>query len=136
VLRNLLFPCYIPVENRLRRNSLSCDIESLLVHRNRLEGPLPEEIGNLNLQVFQANNNNFSGDLPVGLYSNVGLLVLRLENNEFTGTLGQEIGNIESLVDLRLSDNRFEGQLPVSIYGLSQLGKFLDAGFVHVHRES
>lgn len=101
----------------------SSPTESLFVYSNGLAGPIPTEIGELQLTEFQAFNNVLTGEIPEELYNNQGLTLLRLDVNAFTGTISPQIGDLVDLTDLWLNNNTLAGPLPATLARLSGLGK-------------
>ena len=105
----------------------------LNLSNNSLTGSIPEEISNFNnLKSLDLSFNEFSGDLPAGLYTLDSLQTLNLSNNLLTGEISHEIGNLLNLEGvttyahnsmtqydaLNLSENLFTGLIPESICDL------------------
>ena len=106
----------------------------LNLSNNNFTGTIQEEISNLNdLESLDLSFNEFSGDLPSGLYTLDSLKTLNLSNNLLTGEISHEIGNLLNLSGvttyahnsmtqydaLNLSDNLFTGIIPESICDLN-----------------
>ncbi|KAL5211220.1 hypothetical protein ABZP36_022067 [Zizania latifolia] len=126
------------------RNCSSLRVLSLA--QNRLQGVIPNSIGNLSttLQELALSENDLSGVVPpmgnlhslfrLGLAENnlgglIGDWIGKLQNlqglylagNNFTGPISSFIGNLSRLTELFLDRNEFEGSIPSSIRNLSQL---------------
>lgn len=100
-------------------------LRSLFVYSNDLSGPLPAELGNLNLLAFQAHDNQLTGEIPIDFYDIISMEFLRLDSNNLGGSLPEELGQLTNLGDLRLANNSFTGPLPLSFFGLNRLRKCL-----------
>lgn len=124
-------------------------VQRIWLNNNNLNGPLPEEFGNLtNLREFRASNNNLTGQLPMSFYTmsnletfwvsfnnlsgvllpEVGQLtamrVFNLGENDFSGELPPEIGNLNLITHFYFSNNNFEGVIPTEIANLQQMFVF------------
>ena len=101
---------------------------------NNLTGSIQEEISNfVNLESLDLSYNEFSGNLPSGLFTLDSLKTLNLSNNLLTGEISNEIGNLLNLQGvttyahnsmtqydaLNLSNNLFTGLIPASICDLT-----------------
>ncbi|KAJ1295507.1 hypothetical protein BS78_01G229400 [Paspalum vaginatum] len=105
----------------------SSNLNLLDVSRNKLQGELPDMIGNLSRNLFflSVEVNNITGKIPEGIGNLIGLGELGLHNNLFEGNIPLSIGNLKSLNTLALSDNNLSGPIPVTLgnlTGLSELG--------------
>jgi len=96
--------------------------DSFYAYSNRIEGPLPSEIGLLGLSELQLFQNRMSSVIPEELYNNVDLTLLRLDLNSFSGTISSSIGNLVSLKQLWMNNNTLGGGIPATIARLSNLG--------------
>ena len=89
---------------------------------NRLNGKIPESIGQLKrLEGLHLNNNMF-GDLPSALSNCTNIITIDLKGNNFSGELHKV--NFFNLLDLKALDllyNSFTGTIPESIYSCSNL---------------
>lgn len=83
------------------------------IQNNRFSGKIPSI--SENLIVFLADNNLFSGDLPVTLNRLSMLQSFSLGGNMISGTIPEEISSLKSLKDLNLSSNQLVGEIPSSI---------------------
>jgi hypothetical protein len=98
--------------------------ESFILFDNDFSGSIPTGIGNMDLRELRAHGNDFVGNIPDTLYSNVNLEVVRLDNNQLRGSLSNMIGNLDDLIELRLGNNTLTGGLPFTFYALSKLSKY------------
>ncbi|KAL5207127.1 hypothetical protein ABZP36_031562 [Zizania latifolia] len=100
------------------RNLATLDLEG-----NRINGTIPDSIGQLNtLQDLRLGNNNMSGELPSALSNCTHLITINLKRNNFSGQLSRvNFSNLSHLKTLDLLYNRFEGTIPESIYSCSNL---------------
>ena len=74
------------------------------------------------------NNNRFSGETPLGLYTLTDLVALDLSNNtDLSGSLPSSIGG-RPLTFLRTSNTSMGGPLPDELFTLTDL-RTLDLGF-------
>ncbi|CAI9097159.1 OLC1v1033519C1 [Oldenlandia corymbosa var. corymbosa] len=97
----------IPANTLGRLDALS----SLSLRSNRLNGTLPPDILSLpSIRYLYFQNNNFSGDLPSNLSSQLNFLDLSF--NSFTGNIPDTINNLTHLVGLNLQNNSFTGPVP------------------------
>eukprot|EP00545_Synedropsis_sp_CCMP1620_P011410 CAMPEP_0119010232 /NCGR_PEP_ID=MMETSP1176-20130426/4878_1 /TAXON_ID=265551 /ORGANISM="Synedropsis recta cf, Strain CCMP1620" /LENGTH=620 /DNA_ID=CAMNT_0006962859 /DNA_START=77 /DNA_END=1939 /DNA_ORIENTATION=+ len=94
---------------------------------NRIVGPFPFFVSS-NLEVFEIEENQFSGLLPDKIASAYpGLLALNLSNNTLTGTLPEDLCLLTNLNKLNLAFNKFHGVIPHDIGAITHLqGLFLN----------
>ena len=84
----------------------------LNVRANRLSGPLPDEIADLNsLESLVVSDNKFSGTLPLWLGKLNKLTTLMLSNNQFTGTL-IPFQNYPHISLMGIAKNKLSGPIP------------------------
>ncbi|KAJ4844100.1 hypothetical protein Tsubulata_106490, partial [Turnera subulata] len=142
----------------LEYNNLSGIIPPLLYNGNRLHGTLPRELGISlpNLNVFNIDNNYFTGNLPVSISNASNLVELSISYNQLAGNVpnlenlhrlewfsgfpnrlgGSEddlsfvssLSNATHLRVLAFERNNFEGMLPESIANLSTTTELLSLG--------
>ncbi len=135
----------IPISDPADPTSTGLDTITLLgglyLWGNRLTGPIPPELGNLNLFYLFMNGNRFSGEIPAELGRMDALLALDLSNNDLTGVIpatndrdpatpcptrsafavhDKMLCNL-SLILLDLSGNQLSGSIPASLGNLRQL---------------
>jgi hypothetical protein len=108
-----------------QQRSLSISIESIFLYGNSLTGTLPSELGQLNLERLQVQDNMFAGRIPTELFRSTNLADLRLDTNKLAGPIPSAVGALTNLIDLRLNNNVLSGTLPTEISRLSNLGAFL-----------
>ncbi|KAL8141946.1 hypothetical protein V2J09_014978 [Rumex salicifolius] len=95
--------------------------------RNRLEGPIPDAIGDLvSLRSLNLAHNNFTGRIPPSL-SNLTLLEsLDLSFNRLDGGIPTELVNLNSLEYFNVSENDLVGAVPTG----KQFDTFLDPSYL------
>ena len=101
--------------------TLSILPEAFLIYQNDLTGPIPPEIGNLDLRRLQVYENRLNSSIPDGLWNNADLIDLRLDSNLLTGPISSRLGDLVGLMDLRLAFNELTGFLPNEFVRLSNL---------------
>ncbi|CAN6247145.1 unnamed protein product [Urochloa humidicola] len=90
---------------------------------NRLNGKIPESIGQLKrLEGLHLNNNYMFGKLPSALSNCTNIITIDLKGNNFSGELHEvNFSNLLNLKALDLLYNNFTGTIPESIYSCSNL---------------
>jgi receptor kinase-like protein len=89
---------------------------------NKLEGSIPQEIGNLKgLVMFDAGWNKLSGEIPSNLGECQLLQGLYLQNNTLNGSIPSLLRQLQGLENLDLSSNNLSGQIPNFLGNLSML---------------
>jgi Leucine-rich repeat (LRR) protein len=97
----------------------------LRMNRNKLHGPIPDSIGDLqNLTHIIINGNDLRGTLPVSLGKLKHLTILDVSLNYLHGTIPAELGNLERMKYLYLSHNALHGSLPPQLGNLTNLLEF------------
>ncbi|XP_030461733.2 receptor-like protein EIX2 [Syzygium oleosum] len=76
-------------------------------------------------KIFDASNNNFSGDLPDQFGDFKELEFLDLSSNSIFGSIPTNLGKLSSLRQLYLAYNKLSGTIPESIGRLSNLEQLL-----------
>ncbi|KAK3444977.1 hypothetical protein EUGRSUZ_A00585, partial [Eucalyptus grandis] len=80
---------------------------------NRLEGPIPEALGDLRALYFlNLSHNVFSGPIPPSLGKIQQLESLDLSHNYLNGTIPMQLSDLNSLSFLNLSYNQLVGMIP------------------------
>ncbi|XP_076893026.1 uncharacterized protein LOC143544938 [Bidens hawaiensis] len=103
----------------LQLSSLSIDLD---LSKNNLVGPLPTEVGYLNmLSALDLSDNNISGNIPSSIGGCVSLSWLNLKANLFNGTIPPSLSSLKGLVELDISQNNLSGQIPQFLEGFSSL---------------
>lgn len=107
-------------------NSLAncTELQIFSVAFNRLEGLVPNSVGNLSGQLLQLflGKNQLSGGFPSGIKNLANLTYLSLAANQFTGFIPEWLGTLKSLQGIELTNNMFTGFIPTSLSNLSQMG--------------
>ena len=89
---------------------------------NRLEGPVPPEIGNLKqLTELYLSSNKLTGEIPATLGNCEGLQILEMDHNYLTGNITVTLGGLQSMITLNLSQNNLSGTIPGFLSSLSNL---------------
>uniref|UniRef100_M8BHH8 non-specific serine/threonine protein kinase n=1 Tax=Aegilops tauschii TaxID=37682 RepID=M8BHH8_AEGTA len=121
-------------------------LTTLMIHNNGFTGALPAvlsenitriEMGNnkfsgsfptsaTGLSVFQAENNQLSGDLPGNMSKFANLTDLSVSGNQLTGSIPASVNLLQKLNSLNLSGNRLSGTIPPSSIGLLPSLNILD----------
>ncbi|GKT40392.1 uncharacterized protein ColSpa_00573 [Colletotrichum spaethianum] len=93
------------------RSVFDIDLTLLDLRFNEFSGPIPHEVFNLNLEVLFLNDNKFSASIPDNIGSSP-VSYLTLANNKFTGTIPQSIGNMKNIQEILLLGNSLSGSIP------------------------
>ncbi|TKW37274.1 hypothetical protein SEVIR_1G036500v4 [Setaria viridis] len=90
---------------------------------NKLQGVLPNSIGNLStrLEYLAIGNNNLTGAIPEGIGNLINLNYLSMGNNIFKGAIPLSFGNLKKLDRLYLLNNALSGPIPVTLGNLTKL---------------
>ncbi|GLJ56305.1 hypothetical protein SUGI_1215690 [Cryptomeria japonica] len=101
---------------------LSSRLFSWTLDSNKIEGNIPNGIGNLtNLVILDLSNNHFSGSIPLALSHHPNLQKLFLDKNNLNGRIPESFGHAKRLGLLSLSENMISGEIPKSLGDLPQL---------------
>ncbi|CAH8391505.1 unnamed protein product [Eruca vesicaria subsp. sativa] len=85
---------------------------SLRLNFDRLEGTLPESLGELrNLEILELTGNSFTGLIPSSVGNMASLKKLDISYNSMNGKIPESLGKLEELLDLNLMANKWEGVL-------------------------
>ena len=100
------------------------DMVYLDIAYNKFTGQLPKDIPTRmpDLQVFFAENNDISGPIPDNL-GDLNLRRVHLDDNAFTGTIPSNFGNAQRLQQLYLHGNDLEGPIPSELQQLTVLNE-------------
>nr|XP_051220980.1 receptor like protein 26-like [Lolium perenne] len=80
---------------------------------NRLEGTIPESVGQLvSLHILNMSHNAFTGKIPAQLGGMTDLESLDLSCNQLSGGIPQELVDLTFLGTLNLSNNQLVGKVP------------------------
>ncbi|KAK1377367.1 hypothetical protein POM88_033560 [Heracleum sosnowskyi] len=95
---------------------------SLSLHTNFFNGSVPDSSisGCLNLKRFEIQDNGFSGNFHVGIWSLPKIRLIRAENNRFSGKIPESISMAKKLEQVQIDNNTFISKLP---QGLGQVEK-------------
>ncbi|KAG2641627.1 hypothetical protein PVAP13_2KG240700 [Panicum virgatum] len=99
------------------------DLQLLDLSYNRLEGEIPNSVGNLsrNLQRLSLRFNNITGKITEELASLVGINMLSLSGNHLEGNIPSSLGRLQGLNELYLQMNDLSGSIPTTIGNLTKL---------------
>ncbi|KAJ0239978.1 Protein kinase domain-containing protein [Hirschfeldia incana] len=109
---------------------VTCDantkrVTALSLTHHKLIGPLPPELGKLDLlRILMLHSNNVYGSIPTALGNCSALEEIYLQNNFFTGPIPSEMGNLSRLKNMDISSNDLTGAIPVSLGQLEKLTNF------------
>ncbi|WRX13120.1 Serine-threonine/tyrosine-protein kinase [Theobroma cacao] len=100
-------------------------LETLVIHKNRFGGRLPDSIANLSirLRVLYMGENQITGSLPEGIGNLVNLNDINMGNLFLTGNIPVSMGKLQNLEGLSLPSNHLSGKIPSSVGNLSRLSK-------------
>ena len=97
-------------------------VTRLKLRDNGLSGPIPPELGDLDLlKNLDLSRNRLSGPIPPELGNSKGLIELDLDRNRLTGSIPVELTRITSLRSLNLSANILTGPIPEELGQLRHL---------------
>lgn len=92
-------------------------IESISIRRNRLDGILPPELGDLTrLTTLNLSKNFLKGKISNQLVQLRRLKSLLLNQNEFTGTVSTFLGQLRSIFRIHLGSNQLKGTIPIQVF--------------------
>uniref|UniRef100_A0ACD5YEQ7 Uncharacterized protein n=1 Tax=Avena sativa TaxID=4498 RepID=A0ACD5YEQ7_AVESA len=97
----------------------------LALGSNYFEGQLPGSIVNFSrtLEKFWIVDNRINGSIPQDIGNLVGLHLLTLAINYMSGVIPESIGKLENLIELQVYNNNLSGLLPSSLGNLSHLSR-------------
>lgn len=90
---------------------LDLDLTFLDLRYNQFSGRIPREVFDLDLDSLFLNDNKFSGSIPDNVGSSPALY-LTLANNQLSGTIPSSIGQAKNLLEVLLLGNNLSGSLP------------------------
>ncbi|KAL8049699.1 hypothetical protein ABFX02_06G036200 [Erythranthe guttata] len=91
------------------------NLTQLVLLDNKLVGSVPDYLSELPLIALELDSNNFTGSIPVSIWSSPNLIEFSAANNQLEGSLPKEIGNAASLESIVLPNNRITGTIPAEI---------------------
>ena len=99
------------------------ELDSVNMLRNKgIVGAIPSELGNLSkLRTLEIRTSRLSGSIPTELGNLPNLETLDLANNHLTGAIPSELGNLSKLSNLYLHENSLTGAIPSELGNLSEL---------------
>lgn len=97
---------------------------TLVTFSNKFSGNLTSLNECSSLYYLRLENNEFSGEVPAGVWGLPHLYFLNMEGNRFEGSVSSSISVAGNLSTLLITGNKFSGELPPAICKLSQLVSF------------
>eukprot|EP00538_Stauroneis_constricta_P011368 CAMPEP_0119549614 /NCGR_PEP_ID=MMETSP1352-20130426/3272_1 /TAXON_ID=265584 /ORGANISM="Stauroneis constricta, Strain CCMP1120" /LENGTH=675 /DNA_ID=CAMNT_0007595209 /DNA_START=143 /DNA_END=2167 /DNA_ORIENTATION=+ len=98
------------------------DLTKMLLHNNKLAGPIPSSVNNLfKLQILRFDNNKMTGSIPTPISTMSNLQEFRINENQFDGTLPTELGSMSTLQILHMQENKFHGFIPTEFGDMTEL---------------
>ncbi len=101
------------------------DLTSLIIVQlanNSLHDQIPGSVGNLtNVIELYLGNNNLSGSIPSTIGGMSSLAIFGAPNNNLSGEIPSELGDITGLVRIGLRNNNLSGDVPASLSSLGNL---------------
>ncbi|XP_075645726.1 putative receptor-like protein kinase At3g47110 [Castanea sativa] len=96
------------------------------IKENNFGGVLPKCIVNFSttLTILNLDNNEISGNIPLGIGNLINLDELEMWNTKLSGNIPPEIGKLRKLQYLDISENNFFGNIPSSLGNLTLLINF------------
>ena len=105
------------------------DVTQLSLPGNRLSGPIPRELGELeNLGLLWLHQNDLSGSIPPELGNLTNLAMLILWSNDLSGPIPPELGKLDNMWYADLRANGFTGAIPPELGNLSNLQRLFIVG--------
>ncbi|PIN26822.1 Serine/threonine protein kinase [Handroanthus impetiginosus] len=109
--------------------NFSTSLEIFSAHKCKIEGKIPEEIGNLSgLTMLALLGNEFTGDIPKTVIGLRKLQELYLQKNKIMGFIPDEICSLGNLGAVGLFQNQFFGALPSCLGNMTSL-RYLSLAF-------
>jgi Leucine-rich repeat (LRR) protein len=100
------------------------NLEDLQISDNNLTGPIPDSIGKLSkLKTLILSKNQLSGPIPSTIGGLSDITMLWLQENQLT-SIPPELGNLKTLRQVNLSYNQLSGTIPDTISGMTSLMGF------------
>ncbi|XP_047330319.1 probable LRR receptor-like serine/threonine-protein kinase At3g47570 [Impatiens glandulifera] len=105
-------------------------LEVLGLSGNMFGGSIPRSIANqsTNMQILTLGSNRLNGRIPDGIGNLFNLNSLGLEGNRFNGTIPYDFGKLKKLQGLNLNYNRFSTFIPSSFGNLTALSRLFMEG--------
>ena len=86
----------------------------LIAYDNYLSGELLKPLGNCSsLHILKINNNEFSGNIPSGLWTSLNLSTVMLDENKFTSELPERLSR--NVSRFSVSYNQLSGRIPAGV---------------------
>ncbi|PIA37063.1 hypothetical protein AQUCO_03100075v1 [Aquilegia coerulea] len=100
-------------------------LQFLILGDNRLNGILPSSVANLSssIEMFNIDNAQIKGKIPLGIGNLSDMITLLLGNNELSGTIPSTIGQLTKLQRLYLPNTGLQDAIPNELCNLNRLGE-------------
>lgn len=104
------------------------------MHRNKITGPIPSELGDLSLTQFLVHENELNGEIPEAFFNNKEFMTdFRVDNNMLEGDISPNYANMVMIEDFRVGNNSLSGEFGDGVAQLTNLSKsFLESFLVHM----
>ncbi|KAF2311805.1 hypothetical protein GH714_026814 [Hevea brasiliensis] len=113
---NYTFVYAISLTNKgtnLRYSAIQQSLVAIDLSCNKLEGEIPDVVGNLNaLRLLNFSNNNLRGGIPSSLGNLTMLESLDLSQNNLSGEIPQQLTQLNFLAVFNVSHNHLTGPIP------------------------
>ncbi len=107
----------------------SSSVTSIYLSDNKLNGRLPDAIGNFdNLEILNLSGNKLQGSIPVSISQLSAMTYLLLNDNALSGEIPGTIGQLKNLYYITLSNNQLSGNIPPEIGDLLKLDQLILSG--------
>ncbi|CAO2146164.1 unnamed protein product [Urochloa humidicola] len=105
----------------------SSKMRRLVLGSNKLEGVLPNSIGNLStrMELLSIGGNKITGTIPEGIGNLINLSELDMEYNMLVSTIPASLSKLKKLNKLSLSNNVLSGPIPVALGNLTKLSTLI-----------
>ena len=104
-----------------------CTFSTVSEHLNlkglQFFGTIPHELGRMDLQVLELDNNDLSGSIPLQLGGLSNLRTITLKKNQIEGIIPVELSNCKNLTEIDFSMNRMTGTIPSELFEVGTLEK-------------
>lgn len=114
-----------PLSDNIWKSCTGLSAFAINLSSNQLSGEIGTLSTCLQIQIFEAANNNLSGPFPSDISNLLSLLYIDLRRNNLNGTVTNELGTLKHVEVILLGGNYLSGTIPVQLGELASL-KLLD----------